>query len=317
MDIDIEQSPQLAMAWPCDTGAAVTAAASHIPRDHNDSDVLLDNFFRHSQEIGTEELDHLLDTRFENSDDLPSRRPSFDFDTKSQPDHTAVATSIEPTKPEDGIPLSLQTPSHPPATSQVATMSGLPVNAAGSYQAPANMRFYAPDAFDYEASTHRPQPFQPAPPPQAQPHFANNGIWYPNFNTNNMTSSADYGGPGFSVGFGAQGGYWQYPSPVHSASRPGTADLMDYDNVIPEEDELGDDLDGAEAADPCYAQLLYRCLKEAPDHTLSLKELYHWVSEHSQKAKDTTSKGWQNSVRHNLSMNAVGTSRRADGDMSC
>ena len=175
------------------------------------------------------------------------------------------------------------------------------------------MRFYAPDAFEHEALSHRPRPFQQPAPPQQQPHFANNGHWYPNFQNNNMASPAGYGSLGFGVGATAFGalpheGYWQYPSPVHAASRPGTADLMDYDNAIPEEDELGDDLDGAEAADPCYAQLLYRCLKEAPDHTLSLKDLYHWVSEHSQKAKDTTSKGWQNSVRHNLSMNAVGPS---------
>ncbi|KAK4504499.1 hypothetical protein PRZ48_005415 [Zasmidium cellare] len=71
----------------------------------------------------------------------------------------------------------------------------------------------------------------------------------------------------------------------------------------------GEDLDDREAsadpADPCYAQLLYQCLKEAPDHTLSLRELYEWVQQHSQKAKDPKNRGWQNSVRHNLSMNAA------------
>jgi hypothetical protein len=47
-------------------------------------------------------------------------------------------------------------------------------------------------------------------------------------------------------------------------------------------------------------------LEEAPDHTLSLKEVYEWVLQHSQKAKNKD-RGWQNSVRHNLSMNAVST----------
>jgi len=61
-----------------------------------------------------------------------------------------------------------------------------------------------------------------------------------------------------------------------------------------------------DAADPCYAQLLYRCLKDAPGHIMALKDLYEWVKEHSQKAKDQKNRGWQNSVRHNLSMNAVG-----------
>ena len=73
-------------------------------------------------------------------------------------------------------------------------------------------------------------------------------------------------------------------------------------------DSVGDDNDDisdADAADPCYAQLLYRCLKESQDHILSLRELYDWVRDHSQKAKDPKNRGWQNSVRHNLSMNAV------------
>lgn len=77
---------------------------------------------------------------------------------------------------------------------------------------------------------------------------------------------------------------------------------------VPPQDDLFADDDEAEpedSADPCYAQLLHRCLKEAPDHTMSLRELYEWVSQHSQKAKDLKNRGWQNSVRHNLSMNAV------------
>lgn len=57
--------------------------------------------------------------------------------------------------------------------------------------------------------------------------------------------------------------------------------------------------------DPCYAQLLYKCLKDAPGHELSLKEIYEWVAQYSSKAKDPKQRGWQNSVRHNLSMNAV------------
>lgn len=76
-----------------------------------------------------------------------------------------------------------------------------------------------------------------------------------------------------------------------------------HDNLFAGEDE--DREASADPADPCYAQLLYQCLKEAPGHTLSLRELYEWVQQHSQKAKDPKNRGWQNSVRHNLSMNAV------------
>ncbi|KAF1351180.1 hypothetical protein BDV97DRAFT_284754, partial [Delphinella strobiligena] len=52
-----------------------------------------------------------------------------------------------------------------------------------------------------------------------------------------------------------------------------------------------------------YAELLRQCLLEAPDYTMSLRDLYAWVAEHSPKAKDPSSTGWKNSVRHNLSMN--------------
>ena len=93
--------------------------------------------------------------------------------------------------------------------------------------------------------------------------------------------------------------------------RPVPTEYFKYENEAPCNDELfaGDERsdreESTDPADPCYAQLLYQCLKEAPDHTLSLRELYEWVSQHSQKAKDPKNRGWQNSVRHNLSMNAV------------
>ena len=66
------------------------------------------------------------------------------------------------------------------------------------------------------------------------------------------------------------------------------------------------DLDeDSENADPCYAELLRKCLLQAPEHTMSLRDLYDWVALHSPKAKDPGSTGWKNSVRHNLSMNQV------------
>lgn len=65
--------------------------------------------------------------------------------------------------------------------------------------------------------------------------------------------------------------------------------------------------DNMENADPCYAELLRQALMEKKDdHTMLLKDLYEWVRTHSSKAQDPSNRGWQNSVRHNLSMNAVG-----------
>ena len=58
-----------------------------------------------------------------------------------------------------------------------------------------------------------------------------------------------------------------------------------------------------------YASLIYMCLLAAPDHSRKLKDIYAWIEEYSNKASDDPgSRGWQNSVRHNLSMNKVGLS---------
>lgn len=54
-----------------------------------------------------------------------------------------------------------------------------------------------------------------------------------------------------------------------------------------------------------YAHLIYMCLLEAPNYSRKLKEIYDWIRIRTNKADDLTTNGWQNSVRHNLSMNKV------------
>ena len=77
-------------------------------------------------------------------------------------------------------------------------------------------------------------------------------------------------------------------------------------------DSPGETDDSLENSDPCYAELLRQALMEKKDdHTMLLKDLYEWVRTHSSKAQESGNKGWQNSVRHNLSMNAVGVSDRS------
>ncbi|KAB8222679.1 hypothetical protein BDV33DRAFT_59573 [Aspergillus novoparasiticus] len=56
--------------------------------------------------------------------------------------------------------------------------------------------------------------------------------------------------------------------------------------------------------DPPYSTLIYEALRNAPGKKLSLQEIYGWFEENTTKGKDRSSKGWQNSIRHNLSMNA-------------
>lgn len=57
--------------------------------------------------------------------------------------------------------------------------------------------------------------------------------------------------------------------------------------------------------DKPYAYLLYEALRSSKDHKMSLQEIYRWFEENTNKANDPQSKGWQSSIRHNLSMNEV------------
>lgn len=52
-----------------------------------------------------------------------------------------------------------------------------------------------------------------------------------------------------------------------------------------------------------YSQLLYKAFMSAPGQKLSLREIYDWFK--SNTNKPANNRGWQNSIRHNLSMNGV------------
>jgi len=61
----------------------------------------------------------------------------------------------------------------------------------------------------------------------------------------------------------------------------------------------------AESPYRSYAQLLFQCLYEAYNFERSLKDIYRWMQDNTKKGRTGESAGWMNSVRHNLSMNAV------------
>ena len=92
--------------------------------------------------------------------------------------------------------------------------------------------------------------------------------------------------------------------PHSNVSRQSAADLMDYEHTIPEENEAAGAING-DNDEPCSAVLLFKCLWEAPGHILVLQDIYKGIHKYSRKARDSTGTGWQNSVRHNLSMNEV------------
>lgn len=74
------------------------------------------------------------------------------------------------------------------------------------------------------------------------------------------------------------------------------------DQEPPDLNEVIDE-DGNVDSEP-YAQLIFRALKSAPGHRMVLKDIYQWFEKYTNKATGN-SKGWQNSIRHNLSMNGV------------
>ena len=57
-----------------------------------------------------------------------------------------------------------------------------------------------------------------------------------------------------------------------------------------------------------YAKLIFLALRSAPGHKMALKDIYEWFERFTDKTQPG-SKGWQNSIRHNLSMNIVSNSR--------
>ncbi|KAJ9230715.1 transcriptional regulator family: Forkhead [Paecilomyces variotii] len=63
------------------------------------------------------------------------------------------------------------------------------------------------------------------------------------------------------------------------------------------------DMDDDSVNEP-YSALIYRALISAPGKKLPLQGIYSWFEKNTSKGKDQKCKGWQNSIRHNLSMNA-------------
>ncbi|KAI8948570.1 hypothetical protein F4801DRAFT_581327 [Xylaria longipes] len=53
-----------------------------------------------------------------------------------------------------------------------------------------------------------------------------------------------------------------------------------------------------------YAKLIQRALMSADDHKMALQQIYQWFRENTDKT-NSDGKGWMNSIRHNLSMNAA------------
>lgn len=94
------------------------------------------------------------------------------------------------------------------------------------------------------------------------------------------------------------------------ASAPGTRSSTPHDSLCgtmgrPRDLEGRIKDEGPIDKEQPYAQLIYKALLGAPNHTMILRDIYNWFKENTDKATDKETKGWQNSIRHNLSMNGV------------
>lgn len=67
---------------------------------------------------------------------------------------------------------------------------------------------------------------------------------------------------------------------------------------------LGDNSDQDASAESPYSKLIFDALMSTQEKMMPLQEIYAWFEKNTSKGKDKN-KGWQNSIRHNLSMNAV------------
>jgi hypothetical protein len=260
--------------------------------DEND-DILSQPYFDHSQPLDNTALDALLDTKFDDEDDSAATRA-----TAAAANWRPACQSATSQPHQQSSSIKMQSFDYNDYAPPLELLPSQAVQASRSqvYGPPLHAHHGLPMAM------HRPNPYNQHQ--QMMAHMmAHEGV----SNNHYYATPSPVALPTMNDLYHDPASHLQhsnYPSPDNVSGRDhDTNDLMDYDNAIPEEDEAGANVDR------CYAQLLYRCLKEAPNHTMALKEVYEWVRQHSQKARDSVGTGWQNSVRHNLSMNAVSPRR--------
>lgn len=260
-------------------------------------DILQDTYFDHTRPLDSNALDALLNTKFNTGfDDIEDDLPASVSAAQWRPAHSETLS-----QQQSPLRTRLELSSH------YAKRDTFQSTQPGSQFSPYGSEAQVASNFNgHPHSGHAPVHSYEHHTVVHQPHAASLGQM-----PNHIDQSRYYPSSGPVAMPTMNDVYPEVPAPqqfgYHSpsnVSRQGTVDLMDYENTIPEEDEAGEAING-EIADPCYAQLLYRCLRDAPDHTMALKDVYKWVRQYSQKARDSAGTGWQNSVRHNLSMNAV------------
>lgn len=118
-----------------------------------------------------------------------------------------------------------------------------------------------------------------------------------------MQSPASFYPNSPSDSFGGSDVHELRPHAISAFSSASQADAVDMD-VTSAPTTATRDPARPNTGDKPYAQLLRDCFLSRPDYSMSLKEIYAWFERNTTKANQSGN-GWQNSIRHNLSMNRV------------
>ena len=94
-----------------------------------------------------------------------------------------------------------------------------------------------------------------------------------------------------------------YPNPAWQHNLP-SFELQEVEGSTASMSDAFEDED-EDIYDKPYAQLIYDALMEAPGHRMLLRDIYDWFLQNTRKPRESGTNGWQNSIRHNLSMNQV------------
>jgi hypothetical protein len=179
---------------------------------------------------------------------------------------------------------------------------------------------HQPDLTLPPASLGSPNPFTYFPPPQIPTAFE-----YPavspimsdsarlEMDNEREFSPAIHALPGIHPWLNRSSPYPELPSRGTHSHHPISSSNSPYDEEQVQESLVdgGSPLGrGSSDHDAPYAQWLYECLRDAPGHQMVLRDIYSWGIKNIPKVReaiesDSNAKGWQNSIRHNLSMNQV------------
>lgn len=170
---------------------------------------------------------------------------------------------------------------------------------------------------EQSTQTHTPVSIENTPPRDCEPDqasttsFARDDGEAPTFKTEYPSPPSLYGDSAHRAA-PATGISQRLMDSIHSTS------MMERGSLDPvasrESSELSGKASSKESTEPKkgepYAKLIEKALKSKPSHSMQLQEIYQWFIDNTDKPRaaahsSTSGKGWQNSIRHNLSMNQV------------